>query len=535
MTAKTTSEPQEDPNVLPLTPELENVDITAVYRKGSIHTNFVVIFKRKDKDLILYMKPQRDKTRSELEKTLKNYSKNKTLIEDLRVTLESYIVEYFDQMCGIGSNAESEEFTEELNDNEKENPFDRYLDKNENDPLFDYQEIDIEKAAQLHRGKIKFTGRISAITPEIIQLVSKSRWICRVCDNVIEIPFTILLSPPRSPKKCSCSQTDRGFDPDHELINARLLKIESDDITRQNPRNENWENKRKLELSDIPLTDRIISRFDIIVPIRELMTEKEWKDYADFISNRTIESISVNYELLMKYLEYARRIKFVTFDSEAREMINSYAARCAMNKDLAYITSKRIVHTIHRITGTFARLYLSETVTVEIAQKVIDFINQIIKRINLNKASFLKPTIDPLVIVINSILKLNPSKQRSIVLTNHIEGLCQESKVFDAAIGMQDNPRRRFKRNQNTTLDTLCHKITQDSRIGVTGSWKEKVYVIRELEEKSQDLEIGRGGRGGRGDLFDPVNKKNIDIFDGETEREKQATKELEEALSQSN
>ena len=59
---------------------------------------------------------------------------------------------------------------------------------------------------------------------------------------------------------------------------------------------------------------------------------------------------------------------------------------------------------------------------------------------NLNKASFLKPTIDPLDIVIDSILKMNPSRQRAIILTNHIEGLCQENKDFDASIGMQDKP-----------------------------------------------------------------------------------------------
>ena len=93
----------------------------------------------------------------------------------------------------------------------------------------------------------------------------------------------------------------------------------------------------------------------------------------------------------------------------------------------------------------------------------------------------------------------------------------------------------RFKQRYNHALATLCHKITQDSRIGVTGSHKQKIYLIRESKEKSPDLETVRDGRDGCDHPFGPVNKKNINIFDDETEIEKQAAKELEEALSQSN
>ncbi len=227
--AKTTSEPQEDPNALPLTPELENVDITAVYRKGSIHTNFVVIFKRKDKDLILYIKPQLDKTRNELEKTLKTFSKNKVLVSDLRVALEGYIIEHLDQIRGIGSNTESQEASELIDDNL--NLFDRYRDLDPNDQLLDYQEVTVREAAEMHEGKIKFTCRINTVFPEIIKQTIESNWICRGCGHINNIPFQNLLEVPGSPKKCAlCSQSDKGFDSKPEIMNARLIKVESDDV-----------------------------------------------------------------------------------------------------------------------------------------------------------------------------------------------------------------------------------------------------------------------------------------------------------------
>ena len=599
--AKTTSEPQEDPNALPLTPELENVDITAVYRKGSIHTNFVVIFKRKDKDLILYIKPQLDKTRNELEKTLKTFSKNKVLVSDLRVALEGYIIEHLDQIRGIGSNTESQEASELIDDNL--NLFDRYRDLDPNDQLLDYQEVTVREAAEMHEGKIKFTCRINTVFPEIIKQTIESNWICRGCGHINNIPFQNLLEVPGSPKKCAlCSQSDKGFDSKPEIMNARLIKVESDDVNLEqsllslriylldkyaldthyssritvygqienvydsrvkysisyviakrvlyhdrqtlqlqpedipkilelskspnlikalvnlfathlkdfefeksliilatigaptlrnqitgeviqrgplnilfigppgggksalagsakylilrskeihgenttkatlcgtvisedgkrvivpgvavlasgsilvldeldktsgnihdgllemtekckitiaiygkhitfdaevaliataNPRDENWGNKRKLELSDIPLSDRIISRFDFIIPIREFNKKEEYLDYGNFILNRTAESISVDPELLMKYIEYAHQIKSVEFSPEAKDRINDYAPECAVNKDLAYIASKRVIHTIHRICGAFARSRLSSYIDIEMVE-----------------------------------------------------------------------------------------------------------------------------------------------------------------------
>ncbi len=45
-------------------------------------------------------------------------------------------------------------------------------------------------------------------------------------------------------------------------------------IATGNPRDENWANKRKLELSDIPL-HTVISRFDFIIPFREYNKKEE--------------------------------------------------------------------------------------------------------------------------------------------------------------------------------------------------------------------------------------------------------------------
>ena len=141
-----------------------------------------------------------------------------------------------------------------------------------------------------------------------------------------------------------------------------------------------------LSLSDIPLSDRIISRFDIIFPIREFSRREEYLDYGNFVLDRNTENISIDSELLMKYIEYAHRIKTATFDSDAKKRINEYAADCAINKDLAYITSKRVIHTIHRICGAFARLHLSSNIDINMVESTIEIINQIIGTMNLNKA-----------------------------------------------------------------------------------------------------------------------------------------------------
>ena len=305
-------------------------------------------------------------------------------------------------------------------------------------------------------------------------------------------------------------------------------------IATLNPRNENWQNSRQLKLSDIPLSNAVISRFDLFLPIRGNRSLQEWKELADFLLKPISKDISIDYELLVKYIQKTQEITTILFDEAAQEIMNSYAAKCAANKDLAYISSTRILLTVHRFCKTFCRMRLSEILTVEIVTEALNFLDQIIRIINLNKDSFIRQTQDPLDIIMNSILKLNPLEHRAITLTNHIEGLCLQNKDLDSAIGMLDKPKLRFKRNSNSTLDTLCDKITQDSGIGVCGSKKEKVYVIRESEEKSPDLESDRDNRDNRARSFADENKKNNDIFDDDTEIEKKATQELEEALNQS-
>jgi DNA replicative helicase MCM subunit Mcm2 (Cdc46/Mcm family) len=783
----TTTQSESKSNTLSITPELRNVGITEVSRKGSIKSGFVVTFRINDRDLNLYMKSKRDKTQAELEKSLKKFSTNKILIGDLQMALEPFIADNFDWMYGgLDGNATSanNESDDEFTDNsqpEESNEFDRYRDLDKSDPLDHYEEVDIEKVSQLHEGKIKFTGRVKTVSQEIDKLVIESQWICRGCHSENIIPFSKIMNPPRMPKKCQlCSQADLGFDPNHQFVNARFLKIESEDIiliqnkapisikvyaldsdstntqmssrvtiygeienvvdprlkrgtsyviakriihpdnqtlqiqpedipkimelSRQrdlpmalaalyaphlkdydfekfliilaaigaptmrnlatgeiiergplnilliglpgsgktilakgavflkprskfaecqyttvatlcgtvvrdnneynimpglaasatkgilvldeldkaskefimglleftehctvtigknvefltfdaevttiatcNPRDESWANKRKLELSDIPLSNSVISRFDFVIPFREYVTEKEWKDFTRFILKRTSKAISIDYDLLIKYIEKTQQITEVEFDNAAIEIVVDYAAKCAMNKDLAYIRSKRVPITIQRMCGTVARSRLSEIVTADIAHEAIGYLDRIIQIINLDKENFFKVKFNPLEIIINSILELNPSIQRAIILTNHIEGICQKNKDLDAIIGMQDKPQLRFKRNKNSTLDTLCRKVTQDPKIGVSGPKKEKVYVIRKLDEESPDSELDRVDRGIVECQNGSVKIKNNDnsfqskqsdnnYFDDATEIEKQADKELDEALNQ--
>jgi DNA replicative helicase MCM subunit Mcm2 (Cdc46/Mcm family) len=733
-----------------VTDALKKAGITEVVRGGTKRTGFYITFKLKDKDLILYPKSKRDKTQAELEKILKRFSGNKRRREELSFALEAFIVENFDWMNGrstsfsdyVDDSHNTNDFNEETNSNG--NPFDKYLDKNPSDPLDEYREVSIVEAAQLHEGKIKFTGRINTISPDIKGLTVRSVWICRGCGNDLDILFKNILNPPNAPKKCMCGN-ETGFDHEPELMNYRLLKIESDNIAMQrspifvriyaldkyaaevdissrltvygevvnhvdmrtkqsstfilakrivyhdrqvvqlqpediprilelskshdlpaalvsffathlkdfefekflvilaaiggptirnpntkaiiqrgplnilfiglpgcgksaiagesvylvlrskdihgeyttkatlcgtvvqdegklvikpgvavlasgailhldeidkakkdildgllemtekctitiaiygehikfdadvaliatsNPRSENWGNNSKLKLADIPLSNRITSRFDLVIPIRELMSEEAWKAYADFIANRTSESMLVDYDLLMKYIEYARRISSVRFNPEAQEIINKFAAKCAMNKDLAYITSKRVIHTIHRIAGAFARLHLSDEITVTIANEAITFIKQIIARTNLDKRSFEPSGYDPLEDIIQSIIKNAPREERAIDLTNHIELLCGKNVKIDAAIGHQDRLDIRFKRRSNRTLDTLCDKIVNDNRICVTGSNREKVYAISESNKDSPDVE----SRDGCDACDTPTlleNKKNSDF-----------------------
>ena len=162
--------------------------------------------------------------------------------------------------------------------------------------------------------------------------------------------------------------------------NMKPLKFKAEVriIATCNPRSENWANTNKLELSDLDLPNTIISRFDLIIPVRSNRTEEDWKKLSDFIIDSYTKDPSANDDLLAKFLQKTEEITHVDIDSNAKEILSNYASKRAFHKDLAYIESPRILITIHRIAKTYACCRLSDKVDKDIANETINLIDRIL-------------------------------------------------------------------------------------------------------------------------------------------------------------
>jgi DNA replicative helicase MCM subunit Mcm2 (Cdc46/Mcm family) len=102
-------------------------------------------------------------------------------------------------------------------------------------------------------------------------------------------------------------------------INAPI-KAPTTIIASANPVNVEWKDNEKIDINEIVILRPLVDRFDLVFVFRKPKDKKEIREYGMEKSKLESKCIS-NYSIfLIKYIEYAKRLKPI-FSDEAKMML----------------------------------------------------------------------------------------------------------------------------------------------------------------------------------------------------------------------
>ena len=91
----------------------------------------------------------------------------------------------------------------------------------------------------------------------------------------------------------------------------RKINAQTSVIATANPVNGDWINMLTISDKELPFPLQMLSRFDSILVFRRTKNKKACEAFAEACSNLTNMDLELDYELLQKYIEYARSIQNV--------------------------------------------------------------------------------------------------------------------------------------------------------------------------------------------------------------------------------
>jgi len=164
----------------------------------------------------------------------------------------------------------------------------------------------------------------------------------------------------------------------------RKIRAKASVIATANPQNGKWLNALVVDAKELPFSLPMLSRFDILVVFRKNSTKEEIQAYTtgrtDYELNNDTEPLD---DFLQKFIEYATRIPNVTIEKDAIELLNDYFEILQLDTELVYYVSNRTWDTLLRLSKAFARMCLTDIVTVDIAERAIDFFKEMLAKLNL--------------------------------------------------------------------------------------------------------------------------------------------------------
>ncbi len=145
-------------------------------------------------------------------------------------------------------------------------------------------------------------------------------------------------------------------------------------------------------VSQIDLPPPLISRFDLIFPIRDVPDEEKDEKLAGFVLNlhKKDEEIKppIETDILRKYIAYARRRVFPKLTEGSMEEIRNYyvTTRNAISEqeDQTISITTRQLEALIRLSEASAKLRLSNEVTREDAKKAIDLLEFCLKNVGMD-------------------------------------------------------------------------------------------------------------------------------------------------------
>ena len=144
------------------------------------------------------------------------------------------------------------------------------------------------------------------------------------------------------------------------------------------------------EQFDIPPT--LLSRFDLIFPIRDILDAEQDKKIADHIlkmhkSEEEKEGLKppIPVELFRKYIAHARKNISPVLTDDAAEKIKDYYVTLRSSGSGAVPASPRQLEALIRLSEASAKIRLSNTVTVSDVERAIDLTNFVLREVAMDE------------------------------------------------------------------------------------------------------------------------------------------------------
>jgi len=158
-------------------------------------------------------------------------------------------------------------------------------------------------------------------------------------------------------------------------------------LAASNPKFSRFDNYKPLgEQFDIPPT--LLSRFDLIFPIRDVLDKEQDKKIAEHMLKmhktggemKELEPI-IPVELFRKYIAYSRKNILPVLTDDAAEKIRDYYVDLRSGSKETVRATPRQLEALVRLAEASARLRLSDTVTVSDAERAIKLTNFVLREI----------------------------------------------------------------------------------------------------------------------------------------------------------
>ena len=157
-------------------------------------------------------------------------------------------------------------------------------------------------------------------------------------------------------------------------------------LAAANPKKSRWNPELTIN-ENVNLPESLMSRFGLIALVRDIPVKPEDQAIAEHIEKvmaGEVES-TLTVEQMMKFLNYAKKLEPKSTD-EARKKITEWwtTLRQVDQAEGSIAVDIRTLQDIHRISQAYAKLDLSDTVTVDHANRAIKLFNDYLHTMGMN-------------------------------------------------------------------------------------------------------------------------------------------------------
>jgi DNA replicative helicase MCM subunit Mcm2 (Cdc46/Mcm family) len=226
------------------------------------------------------------------------------------------------------------------------------------------------------------------------------------------------------------------------------IKANTTIVATTNPMGGSWKDQDNASFSEMPLLNTILDRCVQIHTFKTDNDEATNKQYAEL--KRYSRMIVPDYAFLIKYIQYAKSITEISIPSEVFIVLNNAWFEMVRNG----IAGKRTLDGLYRMAQAQARLHISDTVTLEIAEEVIDDVRQMLK----DRNAFMQVLADPKDLAISEIVKVvKDLKGEPILFQEAAKAACQNNEQVRTYLGddFSASGSMKYRRLRDSVLENL--------------------------------------------------------------------------------